>query len=187
MKKCILFLGICSSLISYGQIENVQNLPGLKKSVTCNGDLNAVSAVSLGEQRRTVTQYGQNGGTFDPQPLLSTSIEMKNSGCVIVHFSANTYIADNSVEYQVRMDGKPMEGHITSMPGNNTTPAVMEPHLGNANLKGDQMSSFSFFSKANPGKHKIEVLVAVCCSSVTDGSPVVVTDNATLIVLYNKN
>ncbi len=186
MKKYILFLSMSVSLGAHAQIENV-NLPGLKRSVTCNGELNAVSSVSLGEQRRSATQYGQNGGTFDPQPLLSTSIEIKNSGCVIVHFSANTFVADNSVEYQVRMDGVPMEGHITAMPGGSTAPAVMEAHLDAADLKTYRMSSFSFFSKANPGKHKIEVLVAVCCSANTNGNPVVVTDNATLIVQYNKN
>jgi hypothetical protein len=191
MKKCILFLSVSIYVFTnlQAQIENV-NLPGLKRSVTCNGDLNAVAAVSLGQERRTTTVFNNNGGVFDSPPLLSTSIEIKNSSCVVVHFSANTFVADNSVVYQVRMDGVPMEGHITSViPSMNNTaqPIVMEGDEDGPATKTYRMSSFSFFSKVSPGKHKIEVMVAGCCSANTSGSPVVVTDNATLIVQYNKN
>jgi hypothetical protein len=191
MKKCILFLSISIYVVTnlQAQIENI-NLPGLKRSVTCNGDLNAVSAVSLGQDRRITTVFNHNGGTFDAPPLLSTSIEMKNSGCVVVHFSANTYVADNSVVYQVRMDGKPLEGHITGVlpaVGNSAQPIVLEADEDGHATKAYRMSSFSFFGKATPGKHTIEVMVAGCCSANTTGSPTVVTDNATLIVQYNKN
>jgi hypothetical protein len=171
-------------------IQNPGSLQGLRSGATCDGNLNAVSAVSLGKERRTTQVFNHNGGTFDSPALLSTNIELKNSGCVVVHFSANTFVADNSVVYQVRMDGVPMEGHISSVlpaVGNSAQPIVLEGDEDGPTTKTYRMSSFSFFAKANPGNHKIEVMVAGCCSGNTTGSPIVVTDNATLIVQYNKN
>jgi hypothetical protein len=191
LKKYFFAMALCVCInTAQAQIIVNNNLSGLKKGIACSGELNAVAAVSLGEERRTTTVFNHNGGTFDSPALLSTNIELKNNGCVVVHFSANTFVADNNVVYQVRMDGKPLEGHITSViPTMNNTaqPIVMEGDEDGPATKTYRISSFSFFSKAPPGNHKIEVMVAGCCSGNTTGSPVVVTDNATLIVQYNKN
>jgi hypothetical protein len=191
MKKYLSVIAICVCINTLqAQIIVNNNLSALKKGMACNGDLNAVAAVSLGEERRTTAVFNHNSGTFDSPALLSTTIDVKNSSCVVVHFSANTYVADNSVVYQVRIDGVPMEGHISSVlpaVGNNSQPIVLEGDEDGPTTKTYRMSSFSFFSKAPPGNHKIEVMAAGCCSGNTSGSPIVVTDNATLIVQYNKN
>lgn len=191
MKKYLLLFAVCYAAHTHAQITiDSGKSQQLKKVMPCTGELNAVTAVSLGQERRTTTVFNHNGGTFDSSPLLSATINAKNSSCVVVNFSANTYIADNSVMYQVRMDGVPMEGHLTSVlpaVGNSAQPIVLEGDEDGAATKTYRMSSYSFFGKASPGNHKIEVMVAGCCSANISGSPVVVADNATLIVQYNKN
>lgn len=191
MKKYLLLFAVCYAAHTNAQITiDAGTNQQLNQLRPCTGELNAVAAVSLGQQRRTTTVFNHNGGTFDSPALLSTTINVKNSSCVVVHFSANTYIADNSVVYQVRIDGVPMEGHLTSVlpaVGNSSQPIVLEAHLDSNDVKTYRMSSYSFFSRVSPGTHKIEVMVAGCCSANTSGSPIVVADNATLIVQYNKN
>jgi hypothetical protein len=156
----------------------------------CEGFINTASMVSLGTTRATSTVFNHNGGVFDPQPLLTVTIETKTGGCVIANFSANTRPSDNAVAYQVRMDGVPLEGHITAgLPGagNITVPFVVEPDDGSG-AKPMRMGSFTFFGQAKPGRHKIEVLLAACCSANTGTPPGnMQVDNATLVVQYNKN
>ena len=203
MKKYFLLIITAACLQSNAQVGTIKNIPGLQKKeiepikntpglsqlaeLQCNGELNAVSAVALGTYRRTTTVFNNNGGSFDVPALLSTTIVTKESSCVIVHFSANTYIADNAVMYQVRIDGKPAQGHVTSViADNDTQPVIMEGDEDERGTTGFRPTAHSFFGKVGIGTHKIEVMVAGCCSANTSGSPIVVCDNATLIVQYKK-
>lgn len=189
MKKLINVLCLLSGMNVLAQTTIPDRTIQLKSAINCSGPINAVAAVSLGQERRTTTVFNHNGGTFELQPLLSTTIETSGESCIIVHFSANTYVADNSVIYQIRIDGKPAEGHITSYIAavGNKVPIVLEADEDGHATKSYRMSAGSYFTKATSGKHTIEVLVAGCCSANTSGSPVVVTDNANLIVQYHKN
>jgi hypothetical protein len=86
MKKYLFVVAICVCInIVQAQIIVNNNLSGLKKGMACNGELNAVAAVSLGEERRITSIFNHNGGTFDLPALLSTSIDVKNNSCVVLY------------------------------------------------------------------------------------------------------
>jgi hypothetical protein len=192
MKKIILF-AVCVTSYYITTAQVITNPSGNVKLLVkneCDGFINAAAMVSLGTTRATSTVFNHNGGVFDAVPLLTTTIETNSSGCIIATFSANSRPSDNAVVYQVRMDGKPLEGHITggmASMGNITVPFVVEPDDGTGN-KPMRMGSFTFFGKATAGRHKIEVLIAACCSAnmgIPPGN--IQVDNATLVVQYNKN
>jgi hypothetical protein len=194
MKTIILFaISINTYMALTAQI--ITNSSGAAKLLPkneCDGFINAASMVSLGTTRATSTVFNHNGGVFDSKPLLTTTIETKEGGCVITTFSANSRPSDNAVVYQVRMDGVPLEGHVTAgMPGagNITVPYVVEPSpIDSVGSRPLRMSSFTFFAQAKPGRHKIEVLLAACCSANMGTPPgSIQVDNATLVVQYNKN
>jgi hypothetical protein len=173
-------------------ITNSSGVAKLLPKNECEGFINAVNMVSLGTTRATSTVFNHNGGVFDSKPLLAIIVETKEGGCIIANFSANSRPSDNAVVYQIRMDGVPLEGHVTAgMPGagNITVPYVVEPSpIDSVGSRPLRMSSFTFFAQAKPGRHKIEVLLAACCSANMGTPPgSIQVDNATLVVQYNKN
>jgi len=101
------------------------------------------------------------------QTLLTTTIAVSGTGfsCIIAHFSALARITDNYIVFQVRVDGVPMEGHISTVAGQ-PTPAVFVSLDETSDFTDEQLSdptkvaSFNFFSKVRPGNHTIEVMTA---------------------------
>ena len=84
----------------------------------CAGTAQIVRAQSSGV-RTTTVNFNTDAlgnpdptGYFDPKPLIATAIVTTAANtCLIAHFSALAEPQDNHVMFQVRVDGKPMQGH----------------------------------------------------------------------------
>jgi hypothetical protein len=147
--------------------------------VECGSSAGRVKIASLQDYQPTYStfNYPADGqGHFDT--LMATSINVAGQGrsCIVAHFSAMGYPLDNAIVFQVRVDGKPMKGHLSSV-ANVPTPAVFDPEETDLNLP--RMVSYTFFDQVTPGLHQVEVLFAGCCSaappvgvSAWAGSPV---------------
>ena len=135
--------------------------------IECDSKSKHVKAVTSPDYHFTtaVFNFPSDGiGHFDPVPLLSTTIQVGKPGpsCLIAHFSAMGAPLDNHVVFQVRVDGVPMQGHLTGFVGI-ATPAVLDPEETDMNLP--RMVSYNFFAEVQPGAHTVDVLFAGCCSA----------------------
>jgi hypothetical protein len=132
-----------------------------------------VKAVSLGGTyfpTYSIFNYPADGvGHFDT--LMSTTVTVgggRTPSCLIANFSTMAYPQDNSIVFQVRVDGVPMEGHMNGS-GDIATPIVWDPE--ETDLNNPRMVSYTFFKKVTPGAHKVEVLFAGCCSAAAPTGP----------------
>ena len=91
----------------------------------------------------------------------TVSVEGEGLSCLVAHFSTMAYPLDNPDGVQVRVDGQPMKGHLSSVAGV-PTPAVFDPEETDLNLP--RMVSYTFFKQVSPGIHQVEVRFAGCCS-----------------------
>jgi hypothetical protein len=135
--------------------------------IECESKAQRVKAVTSPDYHFTtaVFNFPSDGiGHFDPVPLLSTTIEVGRPGpsCLIAHFSAMGDPLDNHVVFQVRVDGVPMQGHLSGFVGI-ATPVVSDPEETDMNLP--RMVAYNFFAEVQPGVHTVDVVFAGCCSA----------------------
>jgi hypothetical protein len=133
--------------------------------VECGSAAGRVKIAALQDYQPTYStfNYPQDGqGHFDS--LMATSIHVTGPGrsCLVAHFSTMAYPLDNAIVFQVRVDGKPMKGHLSSV-ANVPTPGVFDPEETDLNLP--RMVSYTFFDQVSAGSHQVEVLFAGCCSA----------------------
>jgi hypothetical protein len=87
------------------------------------------------------------------QVLLSTSITVSGTGlsCIIAHLSGMARITDNYIVFQVRVDGVPMQGHLSSF-GLVPTPVVAVLYDDENEQFSDptKVVSYNFFLKVAP-------------------------------------
>jgi hypothetical protein len=153
----------------------------------CEGPTSRVKAVTLGgaffPTYATFNFPADGVGHFDT--LMSSTVDVgpgRRPSCLIAHFSTEGYPLDNSVVYQVRVDGEPMNGHMAGS-GDISTPIVFDPEETNLNLP--RMVSYTFFKKVGPGTHTVEVLFAGCCSGApVPGAVAAYTGSPTLTLSY---
>jgi hypothetical protein len=156
--------------------------------VECESRAQRVKAVASPDYHFTtaVFNFPSDGtGHFDPVPLLSTTIEVGRPGpsCLIAHFSAMGDPLDNHVVFQVRVDGVPMQGHLSGF-GNIPTPVVADPEETDMNLP--RMVSYNFFAEVQPGVHTVDVVFAGCCSAAPPpGVTVAQAGSPVLTLEYN--
>lgn len=149
--------------------------------VKCVGELNQSTSVAAPGQHTAAVDFSASGGGLDPTPLLSTSITVVGTpgskSCLIAHFSTLAVPQDNSVVFQVSVDGVPMTGHGL-FPGF-STPVVIETE--ETNINQPRVASYNFFAQVSPGRHTVRVRYAGCCSSnPNNGSGVVQSPVLTL-------
>lgn len=157
----------------------------------CVGTAQVVRAQSSGVRTTTVNfntdQFGNPDptGYFDPTPLIATTFTTTaESTCLVVHFSALAEPQDNHVMFQVRVDGKPMQGHAIfpySIP-TVKAPVVWDPEETDQNLT--RMVAYSFFAAIGPGTHKIEARFAGCCGLTNGVNVIALVRNAVLTLQY---
>lgn len=157
----------------------------------CAGTAQFVRAQSSGV-RTTTVNFNTDAlgnpdptGYFDPKPLIATSIATTaDSTCLVVHFSALAEPQDNHVMFQVRVDGKPMQGHAIfpySIP-TVQAPVVWDPEETDQNLT--RMVAYSFFAAVGAGTHKIDVRFAGCCGLTGGVNVIALVRNAVLTLQY---
>lgn len=162
------FLGllIVSSGLLLGSFVPLLLLPsvGWTEEFECS-KVGRVKAVTTNGERTATTDFSGSGGQLDPVPLLETNILVTGTGpsCLIANFSSQADPRDNSIVFQVSVDGVPMAGHV-QFPGF-TTPVVSEPEETDSNLS--RMVAYNFVSSVNPGLHTVRVRFAGCCSANT--------------------
>jgi hypothetical protein len=97
------------------------------------------------------------------QVLLSTSITVTGTGlsCIVAHLSGMARITDNYIVFQVRVDGVPMQGHLSNF-GSVPTPvvAVLYDDENEQLYDPTKVVSYNFFQRVLPGQHLVEVMVA---------------------------
>jgi hypothetical protein len=157
----------------------------------CAGTAQLVRAQSSGVRTTTVNfntdAFGNPDptGYFDPKPLIATQIvTTAASTCLIVHFSALVEPQDNHVMFQVRVNGKPMQGHAIfpySIP-TVQAPVVWDPEETDKNLT--RMVAYDFFAALGPGTHQVEVLFAGCCGLTGGVTVISLVRNAVLTLQY---
>lgn len=149
--------------------------------IECSSNAPKVKAVGIQSTHIANVNFSATNGGFDPVPLLRTTVNLSQTGCLIAHFSAIPRPTDNHIVFQVRVDGVPMIGHVPGLFGT-PTPAVSEPNQTDEWADVPRMAAYNFFKMVPAGIHTIEVLYAACCSPVNLGPSFV--DAATLTLEY---
>src|SRR5262249_16117710 len=113
--------------------------------------------------------------------LMSTTVTVggRLPSCLVANFSSQAYPQDNSIIYQVRVDGVPMNGHMNGS-GDIASPIVWDPE--ETDLNNPRMVSYTFFKKVRPGTHTVDVLFAGCCSAAPPSGPAAYTGSPVLIL-----
>jgi hypothetical protein len=127
----------------------------------CRGSAPNVKAVTSPDYHYVTTRFQFD--TPNLEPLLTTSIVVSGTtaSCVIAHFSALARITDNYIVFQVRIDGKPMLGHLSAV-GPYPTPAIFASIDDDAEQLKDptRVVAYNFFARVKPGLHTVQVMVA---------------------------
>ncbi len=154
--------------------------PAVAEQIECSSRATKLKAVTSPDFRPTFTPFQFPPGSFDPTPLLSTTVTVtgKGSSCLVAHFSVMARPTDNYMVFQVRVDGVPMEGHLSGVP-NIAVPVVYT--IEETDLNVPQMVAHSFFASVSPGQHTVDVVFAAGSAMEPDpenppsaGSPVLV-------------
>jgi hypothetical protein len=116
-----------------------------------------------------ITLYDLPNTGWDPDPLLSSTFETSEEGCVTAWFSVHNLsttlppaipVGDDYGVFVVKIDGNPMYGHISGCndPAGNFVHCVVFSHdISNTRVDGH---SYHFVYPTRPGKHTIEVFFA---------------------------
>ena len=140
-------------LVSSGQI--------LARPVECRSSAGTVKAVTDPDAHYVTTAFQLDDPNL--QVLLSTSVTVSGTGlsCIVAHLSGMARITDNYIVFQVRVDGVPMQGHLSSF-GLVLTPVVAVLYDDENEQFSDptKVVSYNFFQKVAPGTHLVEVMVA---------------------------
>lgn len=130
--------------------------------ITCRSLAPVVKAVTSTDYHPVTTLFQFD--TPNLQPMLTTTIPVTGSGlsCVIAHFSAMARITDNYIVFQVRIDGEPMDGHLSGLPTFPTPVVFTSIGDGVTEQFSDptKMVAYNFFKRVRPGTHVIELMVA---------------------------
>jgi hypothetical protein len=154
--------------------------PAGAAQIECASRAPRVKAVTSPDFRPTLTPFQFPPGSFDPTPLLSTKVTVTGKGpsCLVAHFSVMARPTDNYMVFQVRVDGVPMEGHLSGVVGI-AAPVVYA--IEETDLNVPQMVAHSFFAQVAPGQHTVDVVFAAGSAMNPDpdnppsaGSPVLV-------------
>jgi hypothetical protein len=155
--------------------------PADAAQIECASRVPRVKAVTSPDFHPTLHPFQSPPGTFDPTPLLSTTVTVTGKGpsCLVAHFSVMARPTDNYIVFQVRVDGVPMEGHLSGVPGIAAVPVVYA--IEETDLNVPQMVAHGFFAQVSPGQHTVDVLFAAGSDLDPDpanppsaGSPVLV-------------
>lgn len=167
-----------SVILAVGSAEN-----SFADEITCRSAAPIVKAITSTDYHPVTTLFQFD--TPNLQPLLQTTITVTGSGlsCVIAHFSAMARITDNYIVFQVRIDGEPMEGHLSGLPGFPTPVVFTSIDDGVTEQFSDptKMVAYNFFKRVRPGVHTIELMVAAGSgidplNPPSVGSPVITLD-----------
>jgi hypothetical protein len=143
--------------------------------------MSTISAITLKDFHPINTRFQFDNPNL--KSLMRTTAQVGGAGAsyLIAHFSAHARITDNYIVFQARVDGVPMEGHLSGHAGV-STPVVVTQIENNQEQLSDptRMVAYNFFKKVQPGTHTVEVLVAAGSNIVTNppnqipsvGSPV---------------
>jgi hypothetical protein len=140
--------------------------------VECRGKATAVTAAANPGVHGTAVTYNADPNYWDPTPLLAVKVAVhgRTASCLVAHLSAEAQPQDNWVVFQVRVDGKPMDGHAAGLAGL-TEPAVFDPDESTG-VGVYRLVGHDFFASVEPGDHLVEVMYAGCCSNNPLGSGV---------------
>jgi hypothetical protein len=143
--------------------------------------MSTISAITLKDFHPINTKFQFDNPNL--KLLMSTTAQVSGTGMsyIVAHFSAHARITDNYIVFQARVDGVPMEGHLSGHAGV-STPVVVTQIENNLEQLTDptRMVAYNFFKMVQPGIHRVEVMVAAGSNIITNppnqipsvGSPV---------------
>ncbi len=131
---------------------------GMEQQIECESVATHVKSITIPDFTPVSAAFQFPPGNLEP--LMSTTVTVggKGESCLAAHFSAIARVTDNYIVFQVRVDGVPMEGHLSGT-GGIATPVVVESKYS-TEPDTDRMVASNFFAKLSPGTHRIEVLMA---------------------------
>jgi hypothetical protein len=152
----------------------------------CDGSVKKVTAITDRAGHSITTNFQADVPNL--QTLLTTTIKA-GRGCLVARLSGLARITDNYVVFQVRVNGVPMQGHLSSVAGIET-PAVFVsidalsefPYNDEQFIDPTKVVAYNFFSTVERGTHTIEVLAAAGSGIDSLNPPRV--DNLVLILEY---
>ena len=149
------------AVLSFAQLELVS--VSRNRQAACDSDITRIKSVTRPNFTPTMVDFEASGGGLDPTPLLQTTVNVagEDRSCLVVNFSTMARPLDDYIVFQVRVDGVPMEGHLSSF-GGFATPVVADPEETNKKLP--RMVAYTFFKEVSPGPHRVQVFFAGCCS-----------------------
>ena len=132
--------------------------------VTCSSANKQITTVA--DTDGYTTKYDVDADGFDPNPLLYTTIEVEEPGCLIAMLSLHSLdgwgFGDDYMAVQVTVDTKPMIGHLSAC----IDPATGDPMscvLFAANPDGVTRvdgHTYHFLAEVEPGYHRVQVFFA---------------------------
>jgi hypothetical protein len=136
------------------------------QQINCASKPDTLRVVALEAAKGTdaVFNFPNDGvGHFSSTPLLAAVIDVGGVGrsCVLARFSAEAMPLDNHIVYQVRLDGVAMRGHLPDFIGI-ASPVIADAEETDLNL--ERLVAHDFFAVVEPGRHRVEVFFAGCCS-----------------------
>ncbi len=157
MRRISAIVLLCASMFVLGLADEAR-----AQQVECRSTASTVKAVTAPDYHPVTTKFQLD--TPNLQPLLTTTVFVTGLGasCIIAHFSAMARITDNYVVFQVRVDGEPMEGHLSGVPGV-ATPVIftaLDDNVAEQFTDPTKVVAYNFFKRVRPGLHTIEVMVA---------------------------
>ena len=153
----------------------------LAGTIECQGVATKVKAVTDPNYHLINTKYQLDDPNLET--LLATEVKVsgKAPSCLIAHFSALARITDNYVVFQVRVDGVPMEGHLSGIGGISTPVVVTLIDEQDEQLSDPtKVLAYNFLKKVDPGTHVVEVMVAAGSNIVAPYYPSVYSPVLTL-------
>jgi hypothetical protein len=167
--------------LSYAKLELVSR--PRSRTTACDGRATRIKSVTRADYTPTQVDFEASGGGLDTTPLLQTTVNVSGQGrgCLVVNFSTMALPLDDDVVFQVRVDGVPMEGHLSGFDGF-ATPVVADPEETDQNRP--RMAAYTFFKEVEPGPHRVEVLFAGCCSTSPPAAPLAWAGSSVLAIHY---
>jgi len=126
--------------------------------IECEGVATHVKSITIPDYTPVSAAFQFPPGNMELLMNTTVTIGGKGESCLAANFSAIARVTDNYIVFQVRVDGVPMEGHLSAT-GGIATPVVVESKYS-TEPDTDRMVASNFFAKLSPGTHRIEVLMA---------------------------
>jgi hypothetical protein len=169
------------AFLSYARLELISR-PKTRRTA-CDSEVNRIKSVTRPDYTPTQVDYQASGGGLDTVPLLQTTVTVSGEepSCLVVNFSTMAIPRDDHVVFQVRVDGVPMEGHLSGFAGF-ATPVVADPEETDKNLP--RMTAYTFFQEVSPGPHRVQVFFAGCCDVAPPAAPLAYAGSPVLAIHY---